>query len=232
MNLTQIRTEIRRYTKTNATNYPDVSVDFDANQVYGEIWMSILEAEGYKNISGGFDVTDLISTSGLVAGDSGYNGEYSFPSTALDIESIELSFDGVTWTQAEIIDRSNLGSSEFNEDDINANYSQASPKVWIYRDSYFIRPLKDTTGNITAGIKLSISSRQTALSGATDTPTFESNFHDLIPLKVARKFYRLHPEKYNKLIVEDGDMLEAQMRSYYQDRIQVVRQFKTVKEQF
>lgn len=232
MNLTALQAASRAYTKTNSTNYPDATLNQDVNIVYGELWMSILEAEGYKNIAGDFKVYDLISTSGLSAGSIGYNGEYPFPASALDIEEAEISYDGVKWTPAEIIDRRNYSSSEFDESEINATYSQSSPKIWIYRNSYFVRPLKDTTGDITDGIKLSVQKRQLALTTGTDTPEFESNFHDLIPLRVAKKFYRLHPEKYNKLVVEDGDMLEAQMRSYYQDRIQVVRRFKTIKEQF
>lgn len=232
MQLSELITESRRYTKTNSTNYPDADVKKDINIVNGEIWMTILEAEGYKNIAGDFKVYDNLSTATLVSGDIGFNGEYPFPATALDIDEAEISYDGTTWTPVEIIDRSNYLSSEFNEDQINATYSQSSPKMWIYRDSYFIRPLKDTTGDITDGIKLSTQRRQSTLVNDTDIPSFESNFHDLIPLKVARKFYRYHPEKYNKLVAEDGDMLEAQLISYYQDRIQVVRRFKSINEQF
>lgn len=232
MNLTDIQAASRAYTKTNATNYPDATLNQDVNIVYGELWMSILEAEGYRNISGAFATHDMVSTVGLTAGQVGFNGEYPFPTNALDIETIELSYDGTTWNQAEIIDNRTISSSEFEQDDINATYSQSSPKVWMFRDSLFFRPLKESTGDITDGIKLKISQRQAALSSGTDTPTFEQNFHDLIPLKVARKFYRIHPEKYNKLIVEDGDMLEAQMIAFYRDRIPVVRRFKVIKEQF
>lgn len=232
MTLTQLRSQARKYTRTNETNYVDATLDFDINQAYGEVWMTILEAEGYRNISGSFKTHDMVSTSGLVAGDVGYNGEYPFPSDALDIETIEVSYDGTSWSQAEIIDNRTTTSSKFNEDLINAEYSQSSPKVFMFRDSIFVRPLKETTGDITDGVKLKISQRQTALTLGTDSPLFESNFHNIIPLKVAMDFFLVHPEKYNQLIERKLNELEAQMIAFYQDRIPVVRRFQVIKEQF
>ena len=216
--LDQIRARVRKFTHTNATNYTDADIDRDANLSNGEIWMTILEAEGYKNTGGDFKVQDLISTIGLVAQDLGFNGEYPFPSLALLIDRAEISYDGLNWREAEIIDKSDTLSSVFQEDSYNIAYSQTNPKIFIFRDSYFVRPTKNTAGNITDGIKLCILARQEGLSNDSDSPQFETNFHELIPLKVAQDYSLVFPEKRNPYIDKKILELEGQLISFYQER--------------
>ena len=218
MELTDIRTQSRRYTHTNSSNYPDATLDADINIANGEIWMTILEAEGYKNTGGDFKVIDNLSTSGLVAQDLGFNGEYPFPSSALQIDSAEISYDGSMWYQAEVIDKRDCSSSVFNEEQYNVEYSQQYPKIFIFRDSYFIRPTNDTDSDITDGIKLTIIARQDSLVDSADTPSFESNFHNLIPLKVSQDYALIFPEKANPRIDAKIQILESQLISFYQDR--------------
>ena len=231
MQLSELRTQSRRYTRTNSTNYLDATLDADINIANGEIWMTILEAEGYKNTGGDFKVINNMSTVGLVAQDLGFNGEYPFPSTALQIDSAEISYDGTKWYQAEVIDKRDCSSSIFSEEQYNDEYSQQYPKIFIFRDSYFIRPTLDVAGDITDGIKLSIIARQDTLALTTDSPSFESNFHNLIPLKVAQDYSLIYPEKANPRIDAKIQILESQLISFYQDRTPIDLKLKALPQE-
>ena len=234
MELTTLRSRARKYTHTTSNNYSNSDLDADINIANGEIWMVILEAEGYKNIAGGFKLLDFKSTSGLTAGQLGFNGEYPFPSDALEIVRAEISYDGEYWYPAEIESMTDTTSSQFNEDQINArvDVSERNPKIFVFRDSYFVRPLKTTTGDITSGIKLMVRVRQDSIVADADEPQFESNFHNLIPLKVAQDFYLTYPDKYNPRIDRKVSELESQLISYYQTKIPYNPRLQILREQF
>jgi hypothetical protein len=218
-----LRGQSRRYTKTNATNYPDATLDADINIANGEVWMMILEAEGYKNTGGDFKVIDLEDSTGLDPQDLGYNGEYPFPSIALALDEVFIDY-GDGYKKADIIDKSEVESSMFNDED-DSQYTKDSPVVFVYRDSIFIRPIHFTT-KVTDGIKMLVRARQDTLTETTDTPQFESNFHNIIPLKVAQDYAMIYPEKHNSLIDKKVQELESQIISFYQDRTLVNPQFK------
>ena len=223
MNLTTLRSQARKYTKTNDTNYTDTNLDADLNIANGEIHMMILEAEGYKNTGGDFKVIDHENTTSLVAQDLGYNGEYPFPAIAVKLEEVYVKYVSTAdYVKAEIVDKSELSSEMFEE---TGAYDETNPKVFIYRDSFFIRPLlTDTT--VTDGIKLLVLARQDTLTLVTDSPTFESNFHNLIPLKVAQDYYLVYPDKYNPRIDKKVNELESQIITFYHDRSPVVSRFQ------
>lgn len=230
MNLVTLRSQSRKYTRTNATNYPNATLDADLNIAHGEVWMMILEAEGYKNMGGDFKVLDHEDTTGLDPQDLGYNGEYPFPSIALKLEEVYVKYDSADdYVKAEIIDKSEIDSEMFDD---NGIYDSSNPKVFVYRDSYFIRPLL-TDDTVTDGIKLLIQQRQkTIVETITDAstqvlePEFESNFHNLLPLKVAQDWYLVYPDKYNPRIDQKVGELEAQLISFYRDRHPHLTQMK------
>jgi hypothetical protein len=227
MDLTTLRSQARKYTRTNSTNYPNATLDADLNIANGEIWMMIIEAEGYKNTGGDFKVLDHEDTTSLTPQELGYNGEYPFPSIACKLEEVHIKYDSADdYAKAEIIDKSEIDSEMFND---NGIYDKSNPKVFVYRDSYFIRPLlTDTT--VTDGIKLLIQQRQDTLTNATDEPNFESNFHNLLPLKVAQDYYLIYPDKYNPRIDKKVDELENQLISFYRDRHPNVTQMKPIND--
>jgi hypothetical protein len=223
MDLTTLRSRSRKYTKTNATNYANTDLDEDINIANGEIHMMILEAEGFKNTGGDFKVIDHEDTTSLTAQELGYNGEYPFPAIALKLEEVYVKYTSAAdYVRAEIVDKSELSSEMFED---TAIYDETNPKVFIYRDSFFIRPLLTST-TVTDGIKLLVLARQDTLTNASDTPTFESNFHNLIPLKVAQDYYLVYPEKYNPRIDKKVQELEQQLISFYMDRSPVVPRFQ------
>ena len=229
MELTEIRSQARRYTHTNDTNYPDVTLDADANRSNGEVWMMILEAEGYKNSGGDFKVIDFETSVGLDPQDLGYNGEFPFPSLAITLEEAYLDY-GDGHVKAEIIDRGTIDSSMFDDAD-EGQFSEESPKIFIFRDSIFTRPL-NLDATVVDGIKLLIRARQDTLVNPTDQPMFESNFHNLIPLKMAQDFYLIYPDKYNPRIDKKVQELESQTISLYESRTPIAKRLTTIKETF
>lgn len=68
------------------------------------------------------------------------------------------------------------------------------PMVRFERDSYFVRPTKDTAGNITNGIHIWYEGRQTDMT--TDSPAFEQNLHDVLSYDLAEMEAIMHPAKY------------------------------------
>ena len=67
---------------------------------------------------------------------------------------------------------------------------------------------------------------------ASDSPVFESNLHDLVPLGTALRYFLRNPEKFNQLIkVEYMDKLDD-FRTWYRDKFQKVSKIVTVKERF
>lgn len=230
MNLSTIRARARRYSRTTESSYSNTDLDADINLKLYEVWMVIFEAQGYKNLGGDFKVYDLISTVGLVSGEIGFNGEYGFPTQALSLDSVELNY-GNGHVKAEIIDRSNQSSSLFTESEYNAEFSQTNPKVFVYRDSYFVRPTNTST-TVEDGIKLTISARPTILTNTTDSPTFDLMYHDLIPLKVAQDYALFYPEKANPRIDRKVEELEAMLISDMQSRVPIQKRFRAKKEYF
>jgi hypothetical protein len=161
--------------------------------------------------------------------DIGYNGEYPFPSQAIALEKVEVSYNGTDYIKADIINNSDVDSSQFSADDIAATYSEQDPKIFIYRDSYFVRPLNNVD-TVTNGLKLFIRGRQSALVAPSDVPLFEENLHKLIPLKVAQDYAIIYPEKANSKIDAKIMVLEAQLISLYESRTPIESQFKSPKQ--
>lgn len=234
MLLAETRSLVRRWTHTNSTNYPDVTLDADINRVYGEIWMKILEAEGYKNTGGDFKVIDLENSTGLVAQELGYLGEYPFPSVAVNIEEAYIDYgDGAV--KAEIINKSEISSSMFEDEDL-PEFSEGAPKIFVLRDSIFIRPI-NFGAKVTNGIKLLIRRRQKTIvetlsstpsvaANQTLTPEFEEDFHVLIPLSVTQDYYLEWPEKYNPRIDKKAAETEDSLKAFYESRTPTEQRFQ------
>jgi len=161
-------------------------------------------------------VTDLISTSGLTVGELGYNGEYPFDTDTLRPVRVEVSYDGTTWIPCEVYDiGQNLSGSEHEEDSIQGTFSEASPYVRFEHDSFFIRPLKTTTGDIASGIHIWTEQRQDDLT--TGSPEFEQNLHDILAYDLAYLERLMHPQKYTMEWRNDFDIERAKLENKFNE---------------
>lgn len=179
-----------------ATSYEEL------NDVYGKRVVDILRAGVDKNALMQSAYTDLISTVGLSEGDNGYNGEYAFPSNLVMPVRVEVSFDGVTWIKCDIIDNAINRRSEFNDTQINRNYSQSAPAVDFFHDSYKIRPIKNTAGDITKGIYIEYEKRQSDFSSSTAPTDIESNLQDVLAYDLASQEHIMHASKYKPIEIQ------------------------------
>ncbi|MFA6295532.1 MAG: hypothetical protein WC666_03900 [Candidatus Paceibacterota bacterium] len=218
MNVLDIITETRFLTKTSTSTYSDADILREANVAYRKAMMEILKVQGYRNILETHAYTDLISTSGLTEGNNGYGGEYAFPSDLIMPKRIEVSYDGTTYRPAEIITVNSIETSATDEDDLEL-FNKQSPSVKIGHNSYFLYPPKTTAGDISDGIHIWYDMRQADLVDDTDTPQFETNLHDVIPLMVAKRFFMRNPDKTNTIVMSELKETMDALRSHY--RIQI-----------
>jgi hypothetical protein len=188
-----------RLTNKSATTFMDGNTTTfyeDLNTLYGHRVLDILRMRFDKNANEQNATTDLVSTSGLVEGDNGYNGEYSFPSTLLKPTRIEVSYDGVTWKKCEIYDNAVNRGSEYNDTQLEQDFSQNCPRVDFFRNSFKIRPPKTSSGNITNGIYIEFEKRQSDFTSSTAPEDIESNLQDILAYDLAELETIMHAEKY------------------------------------
>lgn len=175
---------------TTATSYKLL------NTAYGHRVLDILRARVDRNATVKEVTTDLISTVGLVEGDNGFNGEYAFPANLLKPIRFEISYDGVQWKKADIYDNGlNLGS-EYNATQLETDFSQLQPKVDFARNSYKIRPPKNTAGDITKGIYIEYEARQVDFDWGTTPIEIEQSLQDLLAYDLAEMEILMHSAKY------------------------------------
>jgi len=218
--------EIRNELNANSTKVSNAYLLSGLNIDDGELVMMALDASPDHNFKVGEAYTDLKSTSGLVSGDIGFNGEYPFPSDLIKPLRFEISYDGTTFYPASVYDvASSLAQSEHNQTQIQSDFIETSPYVRFERDSYFIRPMKTTSGDITAGIHIWYEKRQTAFAiGAisTDTPSIEANFHRLYvvrgALRAMRKFRNDYSIQDRSELRSEKEKLETKYEKHLKDR--------------
>jgi len=233
MQLSEIRTQTRFYTKTTTSTFGDTDLDREANNANDFFVMELLKVQGYTNLSGTEVDTDLVTTSGLVAGDNGFNGEYAFPTDLLKPTRFEVNYSSTgTPRRCTIYDMSENSSSEYDEDSIQSQFSESSPYVMFYRNGYRIRPVNDDTADVTDGIHIWYEKRQDTMSNDTDTPVFEANFHNLVPLKTAKAYALRHPDKYNPAWAREYKDLFDGFQAFYRNRISIKRQVIPLKHNF
>jgi len=225
MDLSTIRDEVRFITRTDTTTFTSAQINTEANIVYQKIILEILKVQGYRNTAGKHVSTSLLSTSGLVSGNLGFNGEYPFPTDMVRPIRFEVKYASTDeLVPCKVIDMVQNEHSLVGDDEVNAAASEDLPIIRFFHDSYFISPVKTTAGDISGGIHIWYEYRQTALSADGDTPQFEESLHDLIPLMVAERFYLRHPSKRNAAVISERDSTMKQLINFYKRRIPLAKQ--------
>ena len=164
------------------------------NVVYGNRILDILRSQVDKNASIEESYTDLVSSSGLVSGDNGFNGEYSFPSDLLKPVRVEVKFND-TFRKCSVYDIQDADRSEWQESEVNISFSKEDPYVRFERDSFFVRPIPDS--DVTGGIHIWYEKRQDTLTSLSETPQFEQSLHNVLAFDIAEVEAIRHPELYS-----------------------------------
>jgi hypothetical protein len=230
MQLSNVETQVRWDTKTDSTTFTDADILREANNEYAKLIMEKCQMEGNTSSLANFVTTTLKAQSGLSAGDTGYNGEYPFPDDCLYITRIEVKFDD-DHIPVVLYDASENSYSEYS--DVDEPFDEGEPKVRLQRDSIFVRPFPDS--DVSAGIYIEYVQRQTAFSDDADEAEFENNFHDLIPMGVAIRFFKRDAKKYGSELLEmrrDYNEMKQEFLEFYRDRNEKRLKISTKKETF
>ena len=213
-------------TNTNSGTFLDANstnIYQHLNTLYGHRVLDILRVRVDKNATIQEATTDLISTVGLSEGDNGFNGEYSFPSNLLKPSRFEISYDGVTWKKCRIYDNALNDRSEYNDTQLESDFSQEDPRVDFTRNSYKIRPPKTTVGNITKGVYIEYERRQSDFTSSTAPSEIESNLQDILSYDIASLEYIMHPESHSQtqiqLFNKQKQEVEQRFLEFYKKQI-------------
>ena len=168
------------------------------NEAYGNRIVDILQSRVDHNATLQDAYTTLVSTDGLSEGDNGFNGEYAFPSDLLKPVRVEVKFaDGEKLKKCRIYDIGENRYSEFDEDSINGKFSTENPAVDFTRNSYRIRPLKTTSGNVSGGIYIMYEKRQSDFTSTTAPTDIESNLQNILAYDLAEQEFIYHADMYS-----------------------------------
>jgi hypothetical protein len=230
MNVASLQNKAYRITNKTSSTFLDgdaTNILEELNIQYGHRILDILKVQVDRNASQEEATTDLISETGLVAGDNGFNGEYAFPTDLLKPIRVEVSYDGTTWLPCSFYDVYETETSEHDSDAIADTFGEADPYVRFDRNSYFIRPL-NTGDTVTDGIHIWYEQRQTDLTDGS--PDIEQNLHDILSYDLAYQEYLMHTEKYSRDWKQafDDERLRAELRfkEFYKNRFRRNMQFK------
>lgn len=195
------------------------------NTLYGHRILDILRVRVDRNATINEATTNLISTVGLSEGDNGFNGEYSFPSDLLKPVRFEVSYDGITWKKCRIYDNALNQESEYNGTQLESDFSQLAPRVDFTRNSYKIRPPKNTAGNITKGIYIEYEKRQSDFTSSTAPTDIEQNLQDILAYDLAEMEIIMHAEKYTPQFISvfrsKKQEVEQRFLEFYKNNLKV-----------
>lgn len=241
MTVQDLINEIRFITKTDSTSFTDAEIIAGLNLHNAEIIQDIIRVQTTRNTTATNVRYDLISTGGLSEGNIGYNGEYPFPTDLLRPIRVEVSFDGASWRPCEVYDINGNSTSEYNQTEINQAWmttenigttpTAVTPYVRFMRDSFFIRPL-NTNSTVSNGLVVWYEARQEDLSLTTDSPVFESNFHEILVFKGALRYAMRYAEKYNPLWQTKANEIKTYMMEWYKNRFKSNMKIKPSYERF
>ncbi len=213
MNVASLQALTQRLTKTDTTTYSDANLLIDINVSYGKRMLDILNLRTDRNTGIQDSYTDLIAYSGLTDGQNGYLGEYAFPTGLIKPFAIQVSYDGTNWYFCTPYELSDKLCDELTTDSINDSFNQTSPYVRFDRNSYFIRPLPETT--VLQGIHVWYEERQTDLT--TGSPNFEANLHDLIAYDCSLGYAIMNPENYSNTWWNRVNKVRAEKEMAFQE---------------
>ena len=109
--------------------------------------------------------------------------EYTFPSSILHINKVEIRYDSGSndWVEAIPLDERAVGSAISNEDDI---FTESSPRYWKPDElSLVFDPIPDTA--IDPGVRIWFNKEITELSSDADEPVITEPFHRILSIGAA-----------------------------------------------
>jgi hypothetical protein len=191
------------------------------NTLLGHRILDILRVRVDRNANIENATADLKAYASLSEGDSGYKGEYSFPTDLLKPSRVEISYDGKTWNKATVYDNATNRDSEYNDEQLESMGDKDRPVVDFARNSYKIRPLP--TEDVTKGIYIEYEKRQDDFTSTTAPTDIESNLQDILAYDLAELEFIMHPENHDNkqitLFQQKKAMVERRFLEFYKNRL-------------
>ena len=227
----EIRNETRYITLSNSSTYSDADFNTGLEIIRKRIMTKVIHGMTDWNVKGEIAQADLISTTGLVAGDLGYNGEYPFPTDLAKLIRIDVSYDGDYFYRAKQYFINDNDDSEETDDERDDMGEETAPVARIYRDSFFLRPLPDTT--VTNGIRIKYQVELDALSGDSSEPEeFREVDHEIYVYAMAIRFGTRYPKKMQQEWKTRYQELERDLILFYANQFRKNNKLKTTEEDF
>lgn len=221
MTLSEIKTLTRFFTKTDSTSFADSDILTLTNEIQKDLIAKILRNSTDINLGVKESKTNLVAYSGLSEGDNGYNGEYAFPSDFVKPVRMEIHYsDNQYPLKAKIYDLNDNSYSEYDSTDIQKTFDKNEPYVRFERNSYFIRPLPETS--VTNGIRVWYEARQADLSGDTDKPAMIEDYHLIFPFKISELYGIRESDNYKQNQIQAWRLkafeIEDEMLKFYKNQ--------------
>lgn len=227
----EIRDECRYITKTNSTTLSDADFNTGLEIIRKRIMTKVIHASTDWNIKGEIAQTDLVSTTGLTAGELGYNGEYPFPTDLTKLIRIDVSYDGDYFYKAKQYFINDKDDSEETDDERDDMGTETAPVARIYRDSFFLRPLPDTT--VTNGIRVKYQVELSDLSDDSSEPDeFAEVGHEIYVYAMAKRFGARYPKKMKAEWRRIYNELETDLIRFYANQFRKNLKLETTNEDF
>lgn len=211
--------EVRFLTATDTSTYTDTDLLRGLNILQAQAVIKMMIAQGFRPVNETEFITDFVSTTGLVAGDNGYMGEYGFDSNWIKPTKIQVQFDvDDSPLPCNLYDLSENDKSESDEDEIDATFDDSEPYARFQRETYLIRPLNTGT-TVVGGIHIWAEKRQTDLTSTSQSPIMESNLHDWYIKKLAVRFGKFREGITLVQLLRDIEELEDLISQTYRQKL-------------
>ena len=129
----------------------------------------------------------------------------------------------ILYKKCKIYDNALNQGTEYKDDRINTQFSTSEPYVDFTRNSFKIRPLKTTSGDIVKGIYIEYEKRQADFTSSTAPTEIESNLQNILAYDLAELEIIMHSDKYTtkqiQMFSRKKQEVEQRFLRFYKSRL-------------
>ena len=215
-NIADINAECRLLCDADTTSYPAAALLRRINESYERRVGQIIGADGLWQFDDSNYTDRSIATTTLVAAQR----DYSFNSTQLEIEKVEVKDSGGNWQSLSPIDKSQYGEpleELYKNDGLPEKYDKEGNSILLY-------PAAATASvTLVAGLKIYFKRSADLFTAAqvttgTKTPGFASFFHMILAYDAAIPFCMAYRKDRVAYLVVEAKRLEIEMIKHYSRR--------------
>lgn len=213
MTLADSEAQVNKYTNTNTAEYTAAQRLIDMNLANNEVQVEIWKAQDEMD----FDDKNQSDFPILIADLVASQQDYALETDTVRIKRVEISYDGTNWYKAEPFDVNESGEA-LDTATIAKNFNKTAPYYDIQGNSIFLYPIPDAA--VTGGLKLWVD-RDMYVFTSPDVTTgtkkfgFDTQFHRLIPIIMAREFYLANDVNKASFFEQLADKIKADLRNHY-----------------